>query len=393
MSSKAETVYVTVGMQPVANRNGIRVLMIFLAFLAVSCGRRPETPAAPRVEAVPAISRDVPFYLDTFGNCVTVASVTIQPQVTGILAQTLFKEGDFVTPGEKLYEVDPEPYQAALLQTRGDLETARANLWNAQQSLQRQTQLYAKQTIDVQTLQNAQAAERAAEGKVQSAEAALKQATINLGYCSITSPISGKTGVYLVNTGNLVTANTTKLINIQTIQPIYIDFTVPEVELGKIREDFDRNTLEVIATIPERRGYEARGKLQFLDNKVSAQAGTLWLRAQFENKDNVLWPGLYVNVRLILHTLASAVLVPQSAVLVGQNGPFLFVIDSTGHAHIRPVKTGELHDDLIVIVGGLKAGELVVTSGQLMLSDGALAKVRMRSPAETVENQTIKGAQ
>ncbi len=376
--------------QPVAQTKKACCLAVLLAFLSASCGKQPpEAPPAPRVEAALAISRNVPLYIDSFGNCVTIALVTIQPQVTGILSQTLFKEGDMVTPGQKLYEIDPEPYKAALQQAQGDLEAARANLWNAQQNLQRQTQLYTKATIDLQTLQNVQASERAAEGKVQSVEAALKQASINLGYCYITSPISGKTGIYLINTGNLVTANTTKLVNIQTIQPIYVDFTVPEVELSKIRQYSDCDALEVIATVPGKPEYEARGKLRFLDNSVSAQAGTLWLRAQFDNRDSVLWPGLFVNVKLILHTLSSAVLVPQAAVLVGQKGPFLFVMDASDHAHIRMVKTGGLHDDLIVISEGVQAGETVVISGQLMLSEGSPAKVRLKSIEPTEGKMAI----
>jgi len=362
--------------QPVASMGKLCVLLVFLF---VSCGKHPEAPPAPHVEAALAISRNVPSYIESFGNCVTIASVTIQPQVTGILSQTLFKEGDMVTSGQKLYEIDPEPYKAAFQQAQGDLKAARADLWNTQQNLQRQSQLYAKATIDQQTLQNAQASEYAAEGKVESAEAALKQANINLGYCYITSPISGKTGIYLVNSGNLVTANTTQLVNIQTIQPIYVDFTVPEVDLGKIREYSDRNALEVVVTVPGKSVYETRGKLQFLDNKVSAQAGTLWLRAQFDNSDRVLWPGLFVNVKLILHTLSSAVLVPQAAIVVGQKGPLLFVMDANGHAHMRSVQTGGLHGDLIVISEGVQAGEAVVTSGQLMLTDGSLARVRLKS--------------
>lgn len=365
--------------QPVAQMGKFCGLVVLLAFLSASCGKQPAAPPAPHVEAALAISRNVPLYIDSFGNCVTIASVTIQPQVTGILSQTLFKEGDMVTSGQKLYEIDPEPYKAAFQQAQGDLEAARANLWNTQQSLRRQSQLYAKATIDQQTLQNAQASEYAAEGKVQSAEAALKQANINLGYCYITSPISGKTGIYLVNTGNLVTANTTQLVNIQTIQPIYVDFTVPEVNLGKIREYSDCNALEVVVTVPGKSGYETRGKLQFLDNKVSAQAGTLWLRAEFDNSDRVLWPGLFVNIKLILHTLSSAVLVPQAAIIVGQKGPLLFVMDANGRAHMRSVKTGGLHGDLIVISEGVQAGETVVTSGQLMLTEGSLARVRLKS--------------
>lgn len=360
---------------------------IFALFLGLlGCSKQPAPGLVPSVDAAVALSRNVPLYIDSFGNCVTIASVTIQPQVTGILKQTLFKEGDMVAPGQQLYEVDPEPYKAALQQAQGDLEAARANLWDSQQNLQRQTQLYAKATIDAQTLQNAQASEHAAEGKLESAEANLRQATINLGYCSITSPISGKTGIYLVNTGNLVTANTTKLVNIQTIQPIYVDFTVSEVELHSIREYADRNALEVFVTVPGKPGYKAAGKLRFLDNKVSPEAGTLWLRGEFENRDNVLWPGLFVNVRLILHTLSSAILVPQSAVLVGQKGPFLFVIDATGHAHIRNVKTGGLHGDLIVITEGLQAGEKVVAAGQMMLTDGSMVRIRSK-PTETAQTK------
>ncbi|MDD5199595.1 MAG: efflux RND transporter periplasmic adaptor subunit [Terrimicrobiaceae bacterium] len=343
----------------------------FLALAAPACqkSKPAATPPLP-VTFAAATTGDVPLYLDTFGNCVAIASVTIVPQVTGILSQTQFAEGTAVKKGGVIFQIDPQPYEAALTQAQGNLESAKANLLNAQQDLARQQKLYQTKVADVQEFQNAQAAAQAAQGSVLAGEAALKTAQINLGYCTISSPIDGRTGPYLINTGNLVTANQSKLVNIQTQSPIYVDYTVSESDLPQLRQWLDGDGLEVDITIPGDADYIGRGTLRFIDNQVASGTGTLEMRATLPNADLRLLPGQFVNVRLILTTLKGAILVPATAVLVGQTGDYVFVLQADNTVAIRPVKKGQREGDNVLIESGLAAGEKVITSGQIGLAQG-----------------------
>ncbi len=347
-------------------------LALALGVFAAGCGQKkaPQQPPPP-VEVGLVEQADVPLTIDTFGNCATVASVTIIPQVTGVLAKTLFTEGAFVKVGDPLFEIDHGPYQAALNQAQGNLETAKADFVNAQENLARFQKLYETKVVDVQDLQNAQATLTASEGNVIASEAALETAGINLGYCRITSPIGGKTGRYLVNTGNLVTANSSELVNIQTISPIYVDYTISEAEMPRIRRFLDAGGLDVEITIPGDPTTKATGKLEFVDNSINNQTGTLRLRATLPNDDQHLWPGLFVNVRLILTMLPKAIVAPATAVLVGQDGSSVFVLGGDNTVSLRPVTIGQREGDRIVIESGLQVGEKVITSGQIALAPGA----------------------
>ncbi len=323
---------------------------------------------------------DAPLYLETFGKCVTVASVTIVPQVTGILAETKFAEGAAVKKGAPIFEIDPGPYEAALAQAQGALETARANLLDAQQQLARQQKLYETKVNDIEEFQDAQATAQAAQGSVLSGEAAVQTARINLGYCAIASPIDGNTGPYLINTGNVVTANQSQLVNIQTQSPIYVDYTVSESDLPRLRPWLDADGLAVEITVPGDADYVGKGTLRFIDNSVAAGTGTLEMRATLPNADRRLLPGRFVNVRLILTTLKNVVLAPAAAVLVGQTGDYVFTLQAGNRIAMRPVKKGEREGDRYVIEKGLVAGEKVVTSGQIALADGMTVAPRTWPP-------------
>ncbi|MGH8048858.1 MAG: efflux RND transporter periplasmic adaptor subunit [Chthoniobacterales bacterium] len=345
----------------------------FVALLVLSMGCQKAKPPAPPplpVTFAVATTADVPLYLETFGNCVTIASVDIVPQVTDILAETKFDEGADIKKGDVIFQIDPRPYQAALLQAQGNLETAKADLLNAQQNLARAKHLYETKVTDIQDFQNAQAAEQGAEGNVTADEAAVQTAQINLGYCTITSPINGRTGPYLINTGNLVTANQSKLVNIQTISPIYVDYTISESELPSVREWLAKGALPVEITIPGSPDYVGHGELHFVDNQIASDTGTLEMRATLPNEDQRLLPGRFVNVRLIFTTLKNAVVVPYVAVLVGQVGDYVFVLQPDNTVAIRPVKKGQREGDMVVVESGLAAGEKVITSGQIALTQG-----------------------
>ncbi len=349
------------------------LLVAFCAGLLglVSCGKKPvpEAPPPP-VTFATAKAENVPLTISTFGNCVTIAAVTLQPQVSGTLLRYAVAEGSMVKKGDLVAEIDPAPFEASVQQAQGSLDSAKAQLANAQVTLERQQELYKTKTVDLADLQTAEANQLQAQGAVETAEGQLANAKINLGYCTITSPIDGKTGIYEVDAGNLVTANNTKLINIQTIDPIYVDFTISENDFNTVRQYFNAGTLEVEASIPGVPDKKLPGALTFIDNSISSSTGTLALRATFPNTAALLWPGLFVHVQLVLTTLESAVVVPSQCVMVGQQGPYVFVVGSDNTVALRPVQTGQRHTDYTVISSGVKAGEQVVTAGQLGLAQG-----------------------
>ena len=337
----------------------------------ISCGKKPVSEAPPPpVTFAAAKAENVPLTISTFGNCVTIAAVTLQPQVSGTLLRYAVAEGAMVKKGDLVAEIDSAPFQASVQQAQGSVDSAKAQLANAQVTLERQQELYKTKTVDLADLQTAEADQLQAQGAVETAEGQLANAKINLSYCTITSPIDGKTGIYEVDAGNLVTANNTKLINIQTIDPIYVDFTISENDFNTVRQYFNAGTLDVEASIPGVPDKKLPGKLTFIDNSISSGTGTLALRATFPNSAALLWPGLFVHVQLILTTLEGAVVVPSQCVMVGQQGPYVFVVGSDNTVALRPVQTGQRHTDYTVISSGVKAGEQVVTAGQLGLAQG-----------------------
>ncbi|CAN5405576.1 efflux RND transporter periplasmic adaptor subunit [soil metagenome] len=344
--------------------------IVFLLIALGACQKKPEPVFTPPVSFATARTEDIPMTIDTFGNCVTIADVTLQAQVTGNLVSYAVGQGASVKKGQLVASIDSSPYQAALETAQGNLDSARANLANMEVTLKRQQSLYQTKTIDLADLQTAQANELQAQGAVQTAEGQLADAQINVGYCTINSPVDGKTGLYLVDAGNLVTANNTKLLNIQTIDPIYVDFTISENDFDKVRQYFNSGDLQVQATIPGAPKNKIEGKLSIINNSISSNTGTLMLRATFPNADALLWPGLFVNIELVLAVVKDAIVIPSQCVSVGQKGPYIFVVNSDNTVAMRVIKIGERHSDETVVTDNLKAGEKVVTAGQLGLTTG-----------------------
>ncbi len=363
-------------------------MIIFSFVLAVGCHRKTTVaPRPPSVRVAVVTKETVPLYVATFGKCRSIASVTLVPQVTGILAETKFTEGTMVKAGDPLFEIDPKPYTAALEQAKGDLETAKANLVNAQEALARQQALFEKKVVDIQQLQNSQAALAGAGGDVESSTAAVELAQINLSYCTINSPINGRTGPYLINSGNLVSAGKSELVNVRTLSPIYVDYTISESDFPRVQRYLEEGDdgLEVRITVPSDAKFQATGKLTFIDNRIGSSTGTLALRATVPNDDLKLLPGQFVNVRLILKEMPDSVLVPSSAVLTGANGDYVFVLKPGDTVEQRAVTRGQLEGGLVVISDGLSAGESVVTFGQIALKSGAKVTVLDGKPVSTAK--------
>jgi membrane fusion protein, multidrug efflux system len=369
-------------------------------------GGRAGGFAPSPVTAAKAELRDVPVQVRQIGSVEPVAVIAVKAQIGGELTKVLFREGDDVRKGQQLFEIDPRPYRQAIDQAQAAIEKDNALIAQAEANLSRdrvqtanakeQADRYdalAKQGLiskdqnsTYQTTFNSQnEALRADEAAISSAKAslnvdkaALETSKLNLSYCSISSPIDGRAGSLLVQAGNLVKANdTTALVNINQLEPVYVTFSVPEQLLNEIRTDSKGNSLAVTATVsPE---HSSVGHMTFIDNLVDNTTGTIKLKAEFPNADRSLWPGQFVNVVMTLRTLHGVTVIPSEAIQSGQAGQFVFVLKPDQTVENRPVKPGQTVENQIVVESGIAPGETVITDGQMRLVPGA--RVRVVQPA------------
>jgi multidrug efflux system membrane fusion protein len=281
----------------------------------------------------------------------------VQAQVSGQIISRDFKDGADVKTGDILFKIDPRPFEAAVASAQADAALAHANL-------QRQTELRSKQVVAGQDYDTAQAT-------AMKADAAVALAQVNLEHCTIRSPIDGRTNIRSVDVGNLVGPSSPALVTVQRLDPIYTDFTIAEPDIPLVREHLNGPPLQVLTESEGDKIPPRLGELTFIDNAVQPGAGIVKARATTENTDRALWPAQFVRVRLILQTLKNALLLPSAAVQIGQNGPYVFVVKPDSTLDLRPVKPGQKQDgDMMVILDGVKAGEAVITRGQLQLAPG-----------------------
>ena len=304
-------------------------------------------------------------------------TVAIVSQVGGLLSTVAFKEGDDVTAGQLLFQIDPRPYQAVLDQALGILARDQAQLANAEADLKRYEALVAKEYVTAQQYEQAKTAAEADRATLAADRANVETARLNLQFATIRAPISGRAGSLLVKAGNLVKAGGQPLVTINQIHPILVRFAVPVVHLPLLRK-YGNAALPVEVRPGSASSVSApsRGLLSFVDNAVDTLTGTILLKARFENKDGGLWPGEFVNAVLALFTQGDALVVPSSAVIQGQQGPYVFVVTAAGAAEMRPVVIGRIAGDVTVLDRGVAAGETVVTDGQLRLTNGARVQVK-----------------
>jgi membrane fusion protein, multidrug efflux system len=319
-----------------------------------------------------AVDKDVPVELKAIGAVEAYSTVSINARVGGELLEVHFREGQDVQKGDLLFEIDPRPYQTALDQAAANLARDRAQLKNFEDDVNRYRELVKKEYVTQERYDQILTASEAQKATVMADEAALEDARLNLGYCTIRAPIAGRTGSLLVHAGNLIKANGDQpLVVINQVQPVCVSFSLPEQHLAQIRKYEAGQTLRVTASIPNSGLGSAEGDLSFVDNAVDGQTGTIKLKGTFPNADKALWPGQFVNVALILTTQPRAVVIPSQAVLTGQAGDYVYVVGPDSTVEVRTVVPGTRLDDTLVIEDGLKAGEKVVTDGQLRLAPGA----------------------
>jgi len=341
----------------------------------------PATPAVPVLEAV-VEQKIVPLQVRAIGAVEAYSNVTVKTQITGELTGVYFREGDDVKKGQLLFALDKRPFEAALKQAEGNLARDQAQAENARVQAKRYQELFTTGVVSKEQFDQLQSTADALDAAVLADKAAVENARVQLVYCSIHSPINGRTGPLMIHQGNMIKANDTPfLVSINQIEPIYATFTVPEQYLADIKKYSAQGKLAVQAIIPNDTRGPVSGWLSFLDNSVDQTTGTIKLKGEFPNTDRRLWPGQFVDVVLTLMQQSNAIVIPSQALQNGQQGQFVFVVKPDLTVEPRQVVLNRNNDGQAVIDKGLAAGERVIIDGQLRLVPGS--KVQIREAATT----------
>jgi membrane fusion protein, multidrug efflux system len=378
------------------NRAGLRrfliTTLVLVCWACLSCeGNYPRAGSARAnvAQAVPvsvatAERLDMPYYLTGLGSVSAFYTDSVKTRVDGELVEVNFKEGQYVNKGDLLVVIDPRPYQVALEQAQATLFKDQASLRDAKLNYERYKGLLensgamSQQQVDTQGATVDQL-----EGMVRMDQAAVDSAKLNLTYCHITSPISGRVGLRLVDPGNIVHAtDTNPLLVITQLQPIAVLFTLPEDQLPAVAQHMAKGTLEVEAYSRDDQTKLETGKLLTIDNQIDQSTGTDRLKAVFDNKDNALWPNQFVNIRLLLDVRKNSTVIPAAAIQRGPQGTYVFTVKSDHTVDIRPVTVAYTQDNLSNIASGLTPNEVVVTDGQDKLQEGS--EIEIRAPAAPV---------
>jgi membrane fusion protein, multidrug efflux system len=339
-----------------------------------AAGPRPA-PAIPVVVAA-AERRSMPLRLDAIGTVQTIASLSVKSRIDAQIAEVKVGDGQYVKAGDVLFLLDARAAEAQVHQMEAQLVRDRAQLANAKRDVDRYAPLVAKEFVSHQQYDTAVTTALALEAGVRSDEAALENAKVLLTYYTITAPIDGRLGMVTAKAGNNVKANDVPFLTLNQVKPIYVLFSVAERELPGIRAAQAAGAVTVSALPAGDKGKPAEGKLAFFDNSVDIATGTIAVRGIFENQDERLWPGQFVNVSLTLASDAEALVVPQAAVQIGQAEPFVFVVKADNTVEARKIAVSRTIDGSSVIASGLAAGERVVIDGQLRLSNGSRVEIR-----------------
>jgi len=321
--------------------------------------------------------KDIPKEIRAIGNVGSFATVSIKARVSGELQKVHFKEGQDVARGTLLFTIDPQPFQASLREALARLEKDKALAAKAEDDYRRYENLLQRGSISREQYDQVRANLGALRATIQADEAVVENARVQLGYTSIYSPISGRTGSLLIDQGNMIKANddNKSLVVIEQIQPIYVNFSVPESNLPEIMGRFKKETL-VVTVMPESTTATVeKGRLTFIDNSVDPKTGSISLKGTFDNKNRQLWPGQFVNVVLTMGDLKDVVTVPSQAVQNGANGPYVFTITPENKVEYKQVSAGISYNGETVIEKGILAGEKVVTDGHLRLTPGASVEI------------------
>ncbi len=365
---------------------------IALVLLSAGCSKNPSTaqaagpggagqrPPAPVVVAS-VEQRDIPDQITAIGNVESYQMVQIRSQVNGQIERVFFKEGQDVRKGQLLFQLDKAPFQAALEQAEGNLQRGQANAANYQAQAARYTALENQGVISREQAEQMRTQAQAGASAVNADKAAVDAAKVQLRYTDIKAPIDARAGALLINVGNLVKANDTPfLVQLNQITPIYVTFSIPEIQLAEVRK-YSASRLKVLAYPKGQTTNPAEGILTFIDNGVDPTTGTVKLKATYENKDKRLWPGEFVDAVLNLSVHKNAIVVPTKAVQTGQQGTYVYTVTPDNTAKAQVVQTSGTFHDLTLIASGLQAGERVVVDGQLRVMPNGKVNVQSTVPA------------
>ena len=365
----------------------------FLALAVSACGKPPR-PERPKVSVTVAEARlrSVALELSAIGRVTPIQSVAVRSQVGGLLMTVGFEEGQDVASGQILFQIDPRPYQAALDQALAVLARDLVQLANARQQVVRYEELSRTQMASREQYDQFRTNADALAAAVAADSASVQTARLNLEYCTVRARISGRTGGLLVREGNLVRASdASPLVVINQLHPIAVSFAVPQQYLDEIQRFSRSRRLEAVIRPQDDTTKSLTGRLTFINNQVDSLTGTITLKATFPNADSRLWPGEFVAVKLVLDVQADVVTIPAQAVMTGQAGSFVYVLNADRSARTQAVAVGRAVDNDVVIDSGLVARQVVVTDGQLRLVPGAKVEIKGEGAAPVAGARAGRG--
>ena len=367
--------------------------LVLIAVAVVNFSGSPAPKAAPKggdevmAKTAKAERKDVPIYLQGLGTVQAFYTATVSSRVDGELQKVAFTEGQAVKKGDLLAQIDPRPYQAAYDQAVATKNKDIAQLANARADQQRYAELAPQELASKQQVETQKSLVQQLEAQVAGDQAAIDSAKTNLDYAHITSPIDGLTGIRLVDPGNnLHGSNATPIVVVTQTQPISVMFTLPEEALDSVTAAMKTGAVQVAALSRDGKGEIDRGQLAVLDNQIDQTTGTVRIKATFPNAQNRLWPGEYVNARLLLKTSRNAVTIPTAAVQHGPNGIYAFYVKPDQSVEMRPIKIGNDTDGVTIVDAGLDEGDMVTTSNEYRLHDG----VKVKAPPPPQDKKPIK---
>jgi multidrug efflux system membrane fusion protein len=358
-----------------------------------AASKDPAGPPPVSVGVTTVQQKDMPYYLSGLGSVTAFNTVTVHSRVDGQLMRVNFQEGQFVKEGDVLAEIDPRPFQVALDQAQGQLAKDVASQNDAKVDLNRYQQLWQEGVIARQQLDTQQATVGQFDGAIQSDKAQIDNEKLELTYSRITSPISGRVGLRLVDPGNIVhAADANGMLVITQVQPIAVIFTLPEDNIPEVISVMKKRQLTVEAYGRDNKELVGTGRLLTLDNQIDQTTGTLKFKSEFENRDLSLWPNQFVNIRLFLDVRKNAIIVSTAAIQKGAQGSFVYLVGSNNLAQVRPVQVEFVEGNVAIISQGLSAGDQVVVDGADKLQQGAPVNSHQANARQTPAGNSSPGS-